>query len=101
MAKCKDDLADELGLPAGLALDPAWLMGLIDDEGAAPLCGLLPQSLRKRRMQGEGPAYVRLDNHPRGRVRYRRIDCLRWAAERRHENTSAETWEGAAVGAAQ
>lgn len=98
--KNHSNLAAELGLPPGLDLDPGWLLELVDDKEAARLLGFArPEQMRARRWRGDGPPYVRLTDHSRGRVRYRRIDLLRWAASRRHEHTSAETWTDMAVGA--
>lgn len=100
MAKHDKDISEELGLPPGIVPDWAWLLELVDDEEAARLCGLRSgQTLRKRRLTGDTPIFIRLDKHSRGRVRYRRLDVLRWAAARRHTSTSAEAWPEPAVGA--
>ena len=54
---------------------------------AADLLGLKPQTLRKWRVTGGGPPYVRLG----GRVAYRRADVDAWIADRTFTSTAAET----------
>lgn len=44
---------------------------LIDTAAAAPVVGLTPRTLKRMRLTGRGPAFVRLS---RQTVRYRRSD---------------------------
>ena len=53
--------------------------------------GLQPQTLRKWRLQGLGPQYIRLGSHPRGRVLYRVADVERWTAARCFASTADES----------
>lgn len=74
-------------MPATLSPSPASLLSTAE---VARMLGLLPQSVRRWRMTGYGPAYFRLGG-PRGRVVYRNDDVEAWLAARRFTSTSAET----------
>lgn len=57
---------------------------LLTTPAAAKILGLRPQTLRKMRMRGDGPPFVRLSERT-GRfykVRYNRDDVERWRDER-------------------
>jgi hypothetical protein len=64
---------------------------LLSNEACALLLGLKPQSLRIRRMRGNGgPPFIRLGG-PSSRAFYREEDVTRWLAERpSYTSTSAE-----------
>jgi predicted DNA-binding transcriptional regulator AlpA len=64
---------------------------LLTTAQAAAYLGLRPQTLRKRRLTGDGPPYVRLGDGPRARVAYRLADLEAWMAERTWRSTAAET----------
>ena len=56
-----------------------------DTAGAAAALGLSPATLRKYRVRGGGPAFVRLGS----RVVYRRADLEAWVdSHARHSSTS-------------
>lgn len=79
---------------------------LLTDKQAADLLGLKPQSLRKLRWMGGGPAFCRLTRSARGQVRYRLGALRAWIREHEVASTAAETWNGppppcAAVGGAR
>ena len=63
---------------------------LTSREAAAHL-GVQPQTLRKWRVSGKGPTYIRLGNSPRARVAYRLRDLDQWLDARSYESTAAET----------
>ena len=50
-----------------------------------------PQSLRKLRLTGGGPPYIRLGEFPNGRVLYKKTDVESWLLARRFPHTSAES----------
>ena len=60
---------------------------------AAAFLGLKPQTLRKWRVTGAGPPYIRLGG-PLGRVAYRRSDIDAWITARTFESTAAEAVHG-------
>lgn len=64
---------------------------LLTTAQAAEHLGLRPQTLRKWRVTGDGPQYIRLGDSPRARVAYRREDLDRWLADRTWRSTAAET----------
>lgn len=64
---------------------------LLPSPEAAVLLGIQPQTLRKWRLTGGGPRYVRLGLGPTGRVAYRPADIDAWLAARTFASTSAET----------
>ena len=68
------------------ALDP-----LLTTAQTAALLGLQAQTLRKWRLQGLGPPYVRLGDGPGARVAYRQGDIDAWVAARVYTSTAAET----------
>jgi predicted DNA-binding transcriptional regulator AlpA len=63
---------------------------------AAAILGCRPQTLRKWRVLGKGPRYVRLGNNPRGRVAYLKSDISAWLASHSFSSTSEETVKAAA-----
>ncbi len=66
---------------------PDWLTS----NAFAEWLGLKPQTIRKWRVRGGGPSYVRLGY----RVLYRRVDVEIWLAERTFKHTSEEKVLGA------
>ena len=65
-------------------------LSLLQTAGVAVILGVKPQTLRKWRLQGRGPRYIRLGG-PTGRVAYRRSDIDSWLDARTFESTAAET----------
>ncbi len=63
---------------------------LFQTADLARFLGMKAQSIRKWRLTGKGPAYVRLGG-PGGRVAYRRCDVDAWMAQHRFTSTAAET----------
>lgn len=70
--------------------DPRVTIRLLSTKQAADYLGLKSQTLRRWRMQGDGPAYVRLGNTPRARVAYRNADLDLWLDQRVFYSTSVE-----------
>ncbi len=64
-------------------------LSLLSSAEVAVLLAIQPQTLRKFRHTGRGPAYVRLGG-PCGRVAYRRADVEAWIASRTFTSTAAE-----------
>jgi predicted DNA-binding transcriptional regulator AlpA len=64
---------------------------LLHTAAVATLLGLRPQTLRKWRLVGRGPRYVRLGESCFARVTYRLADIQNWLAERTFANTTEET----------
>lgn len=64
---------------------------LMTTAQAADLLHLKPQTLRKWRVTGAGPRYIRLGAPGRGRVVYAVRDIQLWLAARAHRSTSEET----------
>jgi predicted DNA-binding transcriptional regulator AlpA len=64
---------------------------LLHTAAVATLLGLRPQTLRKWRLVGRGPRYVRLGESCFARVTYRLADIQDWLAERTFANTTEET----------
>ena len=58
---------------------------------AARFLGRQPQTLRKWRVTGVGPRYIRMGNGPFARAGYRLADLQAWLADRTFGPTSAET----------
>lgn len=58
---------------------------------AAAYLGKKPQTLRKWRVAGGGPRYIRMGSGPLARVGYRLADLEAWLAARTFESTSAES----------
>jgi predicted DNA-binding transcriptional regulator AlpA len=57
---------------------------LLDTEAVARYAGLSPVTLRKWRMTGAGPRFVRLGRA----VRYRRAELDAWLSRREFKNTT-------------
>ena len=57
---------------------------LLSQTEAAPLVGVAPRTLERKRWAGDGPPYIRISARC---VRYRRGDVLTWVAERRRKST--------------
>jgi predicted DNA-binding transcriptional regulator AlpA len=64
---------------------------LLSTATAAAYLGFQPQTLRKWRVSGEGPPYIRLGDSPRARVAYRLADLDAWLEARTWRSTAAET----------
>ena len=62
---------------------------LLHTAEVAELLGMKPQTLRKWRLSGCGPTYIRLGG-PLGRVLYRRSDIDVWLDARTFGSTAAE-----------
>jgi hypothetical protein len=66
---------------------------LLTPKEAAAYLGLSISWLTKWRTRGQGPAFIKFDDSPRGHVRYREADLLRfveartntWAQDARRE----------------
>jgi predicted DNA-binding transcriptional regulator AlpA len=78
--------------PGPVAQSHADPDALLRPEEAARLLGYTTRALEAWRMQGRGPAFVRVSKRS---VRYRRGDLLAWAASRVCRSTS----DGAGAGA--
>jgi hypothetical protein len=63
---------------------------LLSSSATASYLGLQPQTLRRWRMAGTGPPYIRLGNSTNSKVAYRRSDLVQWLAERTFAHTAAE-----------
>lgn len=57
---------------------------------AAAFLGIAPQTLRRWRLDGYGPAFTRLGRGRRSPAGYRRSDLERWLRSRTFDSTSAE-----------
>lgn len=64
---------------------------LIASSDAAAFLGVKPQTLRKWRVSGSGPRYVRVGGGPHGRVAYRIADLEAWISSRSFAHTAEET----------
>jgi hypothetical protein len=73
--------AAQLGAPAAPA---AALTEYCDTAGAANLLGISASTLTKRRMDGNGPPFVKFSKL----VRYHVPTLRAWAAAREHQSTS-------------
>ncbi len=80
--------------------EPATTANLLSTAAVASLLGLRPQTLRKWRLEGRGPRYVRLGESRFGRATYRLADVEAWLAERTYSNTTQETVDEVRRGAA-
>jgi hypothetical protein len=80
-----------------LAPHPASKL-LTSDEAASRL-GILPQSLRIRRLRGGGPPYIRLSDSAVARVFYPLDEFEAWLAARPRYVSTAEEKASRAVGA--
>jgi hypothetical protein len=54
------------------------------------MLGRRPQTLRRWRLEGRGPRYIRIGNGPAARVLYRWADVETWMAARTFTTTSEE-----------
>jgi predicted DNA-binding transcriptional regulator AlpA len=64
---------------------------LLTGPETARYLGIKPQTLRKWRLTGHGPPFVRIGDSPRSRVAYRLSDIEAWVAARTFASTAAET----------
>jgi len=64
---------------------------LLDNEQAAALLGIKPNTLEIWRHKGRGPVYCKLGNTPQAPVRYRRSEIADWLRQRSFASTSAFT----------
>jgi predicted DNA-binding transcriptional regulator AlpA len=60
----------------------------ITAKGAAAMLGLSPGTLANWRVQGKGPAHIKLSPGKRGAVRYMRSDIEAWLANGMRSSTS-------------
>jgi len=67
---------------------------LLSSPEAARYLGIKPQTLRKWRLLGKGPKYVRIGDSLRSRVAYRLSDLEAWVEARTFQSTAAETVAG-------
>ena len=67
------------------------LESLFTTRQLAKYLGLKEQTLRKWRLSGDGPQYVRLGDGPRARVVYRMADIQKWLDARSYQSTSEES----------
>ena len=74
------------------------LAPLLQSAAVATLLGMRPQTLRKWRLSGRGPPYIRLGG-PMGRVLYRRADLDAWLIARTFRSTAAEAVVASSAGA--
>lgn len=70
---------------------------LLSSPEAAAYLGLRDQTLRKKRMTGDGPRYIRLGGR-RGKVCYSEQELENWLNARTFASTSEETVTAAAEG---
>ncbi|MGA7992997.1 MAG: hypothetical protein WCC53_16330 [Thermoanaerobaculia bacterium] len=64
---------------------------LLTSEQVAGILGIRVQSLRVRRMRGQGPPFVRLSDSPTARVYYPEAELLVWLDARpRYTGTGEE-----------
>ena len=63
-------------------IDHASAAKLLTPTAVAHLLGIRMQSLRVRRMRGQGPPYIRLGSGLNSRVAYPEEDFLQWLAAR-------------------
>ena len=64
---------------------------LLDTDGVARICGLAPETLRRWRMTGVGPRFVRLGRA----VRYRKAAVDAFLAGREYATTTEADMAGA------
>lgn len=64
---------------------------LLTSGQAAAVLSCKPQTLRKWRVHGKGPRYIRLGDTPAAPVAYRLADLEAWIAARVFKSTSEET----------
>ena len=77
--------------PKGLLGTPIKLQSFghaITAKAAAAMLGLSPGTLANWRVQGKGPAHIKLSPGKRGAVRYMRSDIEAWLANGMRSSTS-------------
>lgn len=85
--------------PTKAATDPKGPIEVwpcMNTKTLAELLGVGAQTIRKWRLTGGGPPYLRIGGARAGRVLYKREDVDAWLVQRRFPHTSAETahrWE--------
>lgn len=62
---------------------------LLDNEQAAELLGIKPNTLEVWRHKGKGPAFHKFGNTRQAHVRYRRSAILEWLGQHSFASTSA------------
>ena len=65
-------------------------MNYLTSTQAANLLNIKPQTLRRWRLDGRGPAYIRLSG-TRGRVLYSEASITSWTTSRTFSSTSQES----------
>jgi hypothetical protein len=70
-------------------------MKLLSPAHVAEALGIKPQSLRLRRMKGQGPPFIRLSDSPTGRAYYRESEFNAWLAARPSRMGTAEEKQAA------
>ena len=68
---------------------------LLTTSEAAQLLKCREQTLRKQRMDGRGPKFVRMGDGPNSRVCYRRSDVRSWIESRLRRSTAEDHAEAA------
>ena len=68
---------------------------LLTTAEAAQLLKRRPQTLRKQRMDGRGPRFIRMGDAPNARVCYRLSDIRTWLERRVRRNTAEDRAEAA------
>ena len=63
---------------------------LLTPAFVAAALGIKPQSLRLRRMKGQGPPFIRLSDSPTARAYYPEAEFLAWIAARPLRTSTAE-----------
>ncbi|QXM25477.1 helix-turn-helix domain-containing protein [Elioraea tepida] len=63
------------------------MMKLLSSDEVAEILGVSLRTLERMRIDGQGPAYVRLS--PR-RIAYAERDVIEWIERRRHRSRAAE-----------
>lgn len=58
---------------------------------AAELLGICPQTIRKWRLEGRGPRFIRAGRSPKSRALYLLSDIFTWLDEHSFRSTSEET----------
>ena len=71
---------------------------LLNSAETAAILGIRINTLEIWRVRGNGPAFIKLGDHARSSVRYRRSDVIAWIEKRLYASTSAHS---AALVAAQ
>lgn len=65
------------------------LNDLLDNEAAASLLGVRPNTLEIWRHKSKGPPFIKLGEAPQAPVRYLRAAVMAWVEERSFASTSA------------